>query len=73
MRIDKETKTVFLTDEDLKKGFCPLRPQWGVKILEMYGVEKTYKSDLVEALRRCPEILKKLDYRVIHEESGKEL
>jgi hypothetical protein len=73
MRIDREKKTVFLTEEDLQKSFCPLRPRWGIKILEMYGIEKVYKSELVESLRRCPEILKNLGYKVINEETGKEL
>jgi hypothetical protein len=73
MRIDSKTKTVFLTDEDLERGFCPIRPSWALRILELYGVEKLYKSDLIESLKRCPDILRKLGFKVIHEETGREL
>jgi hypothetical protein len=72
MIVNEKEKVVTLTAEDLRKGFCPVQPKWGIKIFQLYGIEKQYKSELLESLKRCPKILKELGYRVVTEE-GKEL
>ncbi len=72
MRVDREKKTVWLSKEDLEKSYCPLRPSWGIRMLQIYGLERTYRSDFMEALKRCPDVLKALGYRVFTEE-GTEL
>jgi len=64
---------VYLSEEEIKTAVCPLNVKWATGMLAVYGIEKRFKSDLLESAKRCPEILKKLGYRVKSKETGEEL
>jgi hypothetical protein len=64
---------VYLTEDEVKSATCPLNVRWAVGMLAVYGLERKFKSELLESAKKCPEVLKKLGFRVRLKETGQEL
>jgi hypothetical protein len=64
---------VYLSKAEVESATCPLNTKWIVAALSLYGIEKKFNSEILESAKRCPEILKKLGYRVKLKETGEEL
>jgi hypothetical protein len=62
MKIEKDE--AILTQDEVREAVCPRNLRWVLGMYSMFGLEKKFKSELLEGAKKCPEVLRALGYRV---------